>query len=115
MAERFVTTKGMELRAALLVPPAPEHGVLYGHLFEMYCLAKLAEGGSFPMRSLDEPGDFCMPSNGKFCETLLSHVATAICRPASGKPQAESQQSTQVQSTFREHWPVWAVPAVSQE
>ena len=44
-------------------PPA-EHAVLRGHLFEFYCLSKLAQGGRFPMRSLDEPGELCMPSNG---------------------------------------------------
>ena len=68
-------TWGMKLQTAFIIPPSPttEHSVLYGHLFEMYCLAKLAEGGSFPMRSLDEPGELCMPSNGK------AQLQTAFC------------------------------------
>ena len=60
----FTGTKGLELRTLLMDsrPPA-EHAVLRGHLFE-FCLAKLGQGGRFPMRSLDEPGELCMPSNG---------------------------------------------------
>ena len=61
---------------------------------------------------------FCLTFVAKqweFCATLSSHVATAICKPASGRPQADSQQSTPGQPTCRDHWQVWAVPAVSQE
>ena len=62
LAEHYIKSRGLELRAMLMDRPTPEHSVLFGHLFKFYCLAKLAEGGRFPMRSLDEPGELCMPS-----------------------------------------------------
>ena len=65
------------------------------------------------MRSLDEPGEnFAKQWN--ICETLSSLVATAIRMLASGRPQAEGQQSTPVQPTFSDHWQDWAVLALSQ-
>ena len=56
VADRYIRSQGVELLTTLVTSPTPTYSVLFDHHFEIYCLAKLAEGGSFPMRSLDEPG-----------------------------------------------------------
>ena len=58
----------------LMQRPTTELGVLFGHLFEFYCLHKLAPKGRFPMRSLDEPGELCTPSNGAIQRVNLHGV-----------------------------------------
>ena len=115
LAECYIRSRGIELQTPLLYAPIPEHRTIFGHLFDFYCLAKLAEGGSFPMRSLDEPGKLCMPvHHSSILDSWSSpHIATAICRSASARPSACTQQPLRVQQHCEDARQVRAVPAVS--
>ena len=74
VAERYLRSRGLELLTTLMTDPTPEYAVLFGHLFEIHCLGKLAAGGRFPMRCLDEPGDRCMSETGAVQQAVCCHL-----------------------------------------